>query len=58
MAAPTKVYAQKVWANVTQEQLDVLNRRISLTGESVSDIVREALARYLASPPKKRRRAS
>jgi hypothetical protein len=48
MAAPTKVYAKKVWANVTPEQLAAVNREVSLTGISVSDLVRNALEAYLA----------
>ncbi len=56
MAAPTRVYAKKVWANVTPEQLAAVNREVALTGTSVSDLVRDALDLYFATP--KRRRAS
>lgn len=55
MAAPTKVYARKVWANVTPEQLADLNREATLTGSTASEVVRQALTAYFARSPKTRR---
>lgn len=57
MAAPTKVYVRKVWANVTAEQLAAVNREAALTGSSISDVVRAAIDAHLR-PRRKRGKAS
>ncbi|MFC7494522.1 MULTISPECIES: ribbon-helix-helix protein, CopG family [unclassified Nocardioides] len=42
---------------MTDEQLAAVERECSLTGKSVSDVVRAALAVYLTTPAKKRRKS-
>ena len=61
MAAPIKVYAKRLRANITAEQESAIQREAALTGQTPSEITRRALARTggqnFASmrPPEERR---
>lgn len=55
MAAPTKVYAKRLRANITAEQEAAIRREVTLTGMTTSEVTRLALDGYFARPAKRRR---
>lgn len=58
MAAPHKVYARKVWVNLTAEHLAEIQREISLGGGNHSVVMRKALDAYFAPIAKRKRKAA